>query len=880
MPPNIMNRARTTRVRTATILALSAGVACSLSVPGTAAAVPSSAAPVVQLAAPGGSGEIAPGVPAVDPQKVANLDDLTWNDFKPVPNTNWADPNVQPTVKRWKAVIVLVDYVDVPFQVTQPQGSNVWGNPGPAAHDIPREQVPQFYADFLNKPSALNNQHTINEYWMEDTGGRYGVEVVAYGPYRMPKKSYQYFYSSYGNKGPEETRCPAVLQCNGNFRSDAAALWAADTGKANPATDFDNVFYLGAGADQSASWLEFGKMMFKTPQEIPDKFGPPQEWKDAVKAATGKDAPNWASTRYVDWSAWAASASMWPNASGNTSIEAESSGRATYAHEFSHNLSIGDNYGNPYANPALRDQSGAWDMMSRGSFNGPGGPHARWNVPIVLGDQMGSQHMLRDKMFLNTVPSTSVVNVSRSDLKANGVAVTNVTAREVQLAGQKVGVNVVMDGGDASTCASQGASGDKLWMCDFNRTTATDESKGNYNNYTMEVVDRMGSDSFTADSGVLLAKTKNSGSPNKWVIDANPQDIDQIDYYMADGTPVKLTRGDHRQLNDALFKAGSGSGSQFEYDDPANKLHFYVLDTQRDAAGVLSYQVAVRSTDASGALTRGVTLANPAVAGKTPGKVASCLANLTNTGGTAENPLYSSDVYRLSASVEGVGWSAVLPQQVVAAAAGGSRSVAAYAVRGANAAESAKLTLTATSESDSSKSASVSCTVSAADTATPGSGVQVITASVAGHPLTLVVPSNAPVVLNPVALTGVDQVTSGSLNPVSVVDSRGTAAGWDLTGQSSDFSSEAGRILADNLGWRPAASKYVGSLPTDDDSASAVSAGPVVVPGSGLGTAKTLCKAEVGHSAGSFTCSGGLDLGVPGASRAGTYSAVLTLTLI
>ena len=53
---------------------------------------------------------------------------------------------------------------------------------------------------------------------------------------------------------------------------------------------------------------------------------------------------------------------------------------------------------------------------------------------------------------------------------------------------------------------------------------------GGYNNYTLEVVDQMGTDSFTADSGVLLAKTKDSRSPNKWTVDANPQDIDTVDY--------------------------------------------------------------------------------------------------------------------------------------------------------------------------------------------------------------------------------------------------------------------------------------------------------------------------------------------------------------
>ncbi|RIJ78963.1 peptidase M6, partial [Nakamurella silvestris] len=527
------------------------------------------------------------GLEPVDEQTVDNMDELTIADFKPIPNTDWANPALQPTVKKWKAAIVLVDYPDVPFQVTQAQGSTVWGNPGPAGHDIPRAQVPQFYKDFLNTPNAANNFHTINEYWMEDTAGRYGVDIEAFGVYQMPKKSYQYFYSSYGNTGTNAaTKCPAVLLCNGNIRTDALAAWKADTGHVT--ADYDNVFYVGAGEDQSSSWLEFGQMMFKTPEDVPDAFGPPAEWKAAVKAATGLDAPNYAPTRYVPWTAWASSASMWPNASGNTSIEAESSGAAVYAHEFSHNLSIGDNYGNPYATNATRDMSGAWDMMSRGSFNGPNGAHERWHVPSNQGAVLGSQHMLRDKMVLNFVPASSVVNVTRSSLATNGVAVTSVTARAVQLPGQKVGINVVLDGGDKTTCAAQGATGDKAWMCD----------NGNFNNYTLEVVDQMGTDSFQADSGVLLAKTKNTASPNKWTIDANPQDIDMVDYYQADGTPVKLTRGDHRQLNDALFHAGSDSGSEFEYLDAANSLQFYILKNKRDANGILSYDVAVRNTTA------------------------------------------------------------------------------------------------------------------------------------------------------------------------------------------------------------------------------------------------------------------------------------------
>ncbi|PJJ63315.1 Xaa-Pro dipeptidyl-peptidase [Compostimonas suwonensis] len=162
----------------------------------------------------------------------------------------------------------------------------------------------------------------------------------------------------------------------------------------------------------------------------------------------------------------------------------------------------------------------------------------------------------------------------------------------------------------------------------------------------------------------------------------------------------------------------------------------------------------------------------------------------------------------------------------------------------------------------------------------PGTDYQVISATLSGSPLSLTVSSTDPITLPAVTLTGVDQVTAGELHPVQVVDSRGTSAGWDLTGQVSDFTSGTGTILADNLGWRPTAETYVGTLPVAPGESSTVTAGETVEPGSGLGEASTLCASAAGASSGSFTCAGGLDLGIPGASRLGTYTGILTLTLI
>ncbi len=44
-----------------------------------------------------------------------------------------------------------------------------------------------------------------------------------------------------------------------------------------------------------------------------------------------------------------------------------------------------------------------WDMMSRGSFNGPGGQHTRFQIPPTQGGALGAQHNLRNKRFLNFI---------------------------------------------------------------------------------------------------------------------------------------------------------------------------------------------------------------------------------------------------------------------------------------------------------------------------------------------------------------------------------------------------------------------------------------------------------------------------------------------
>jgi hypothetical protein len=246
-----------------------------------------------------------------------------------------------------------------------------------------------------------------------------------------------------------------------------------------------------------------------------------------------------------------------------------------------------------------------------------------------------------------------------------------------------------------------------------------------YNYYSVETVQRIGADSFTPDNGVLLAKNKNAETSTcgylcfTWVIDANPQDINRVDFHRPDGTPVMRSIADYRQLNDALFHAGTNSGSQYEFVDTANRLHFYILWRTVDANGVLSYRVAVRSLDGRGPQPRGVALTNgqssgPATAGAT------CTFPLRNTGtpagsgaGHPENirAWLDADVYRLSATVSGTGYRVVLPNALASTWFGYTTNVAVNVAAATGAAATGTVTLRATSESDPSKTATATCAV-------------------------------------------------------------------------------------------------------------------------------------------------------------------------
>lgn len=629
----------------------------------------------------------APPLPPIDPQRWQDQETMTWDDYRPIPGIDWADPAL-PREREMRIALVAVDFPDFPFVITRPRHSDPFGNP--QIDPIAREDVPRFYADFFNTPNEFNRGHTINGYWMEQSRGKVGVAPIdAYGPYQLPLPLWQYGLNEWG----QEEATPTGERARGRLERDCDELWRRDAG-GNIAEQYDAVLRIYAGYDETGVWQEFGEMKFLSPDDITPEFANPNP-----------DMPKWAPTRYVEWTSWLAGAQQW----GLSSMrQGENSG--TITHEIGHFMfSIGDNNNNPYRTPYRRVGSGPWDMMDRGSFNGPGGPHRRWVVPPTEGAAMPAGLMLRNRMVNGFITEDDVLTLSREGLAASGLAVGRVTARAVEpRPGTFAGIVVRLDG----------EGGDRTPIED---PALNPFYSGNpdYNFYSLEVVQRIGYDSFCPDSGVLLDKNKDresqTGGPNgfnihTWVIDAHPEDINMVDFYRPDGTPVMRTIADYRQLNDALFHAGLNSGSAFEWVDPHNRLHFYVVDVESDADGILVYTLGVRSLDGAGPHLRGAALSAPSAEPTIRSVHDEQIFVLTNTGEAAAmepdlhprnaDAFVHADVYRLTAVVVGQGRDVQLANALAAVPFGESREIPVYVTKLDPAAPEATVIVTARSESN------------------------------------------------------------------------------------------------------------------------------------------------------------------------------------
>ncbi|MDH5384049.1 MAG: hypothetical protein OEY18_05015, partial [Candidatus Aminicenantes bacterium] len=67
----------------------------------------------------GGGKSLAP----IDPQQVQDQDIMIWDDYRPIPGRNWADPSLEPE-RGFRLAVVAIDFPDQPFVITLPKGSD------------------------------------------------------------------------------------------------------------------------------------------------------------------------------------------------------------------------------------------------------------------------------------------------------------------------------------------------------------------------------------------------------------------------------------------------------------------------------------------------------------------------------------------------------------------------------------------------------------------------------------------------------------------------------------------------------------------------------------------------------------------------------------
>ncbi|MFN2588031.1 MAG: immune inhibitor A domain-containing protein [Actinomycetota bacterium] len=540
-----------------------------------------------------------PFPPPIDPQSWEVPEDMTWSDYRRIPGVDWKNPEYE-APKTLRAALILGDFQDQKFRVSETT-LDATGQRGLGVDD-----PAQYWLDLLFKstnPKNAQHGHTVGEYWLENSYGLIDVDAEAFGPYTMEGNMYEYGVTDFG--GADD--CPDDSGCNGDFDTEIVQASLADvTVSQQQHGPFDFRFLLHAGYDESGVWLNFGQALFADREDVTERFG----------AAAFPDHRNWATTRYVDWTSFFAAQNIWSHAlPGTLATEGESDGGSVYAHELSHVLGVLDNYNNPYADNPDRAYSGPWDMMSRGTFNGPGGPFERWTIPPREGATMGSHHMLRNKIRMGFMPASEVLTVTRGALNAGPVR-----ARILQRESPPATTDPNLYSG------FRVALGEDRSSCDANEPKC---DEGGYDHYDVEVVNRQGFDSFIPDDGVLLAKSKAAdASPFIWVIDSHPKDLRKVDYVRADGEIFYYTVGDYRQLADATFHAGKARGVVNRYVDEANELAFFVLRKEVDERRLI-YEVAAQSLSAPVLAEASVEK----VSGRAePGRVTRQVFDVTNTG--------------------------------------------------------------------------------------------------------------------------------------------------------------------------------------------------------------------------------------------------------
>ena len=235
--------------------------------------------------------------PPIDPQSWKLQEDMTWDDLLPNPAINWmsndfnplgiVNPKASGNIEPIRGALVLIDFWDRPFILTEPVGSDMLGyrlrnadgtlqdnithNP---LYQIAEEQVAQWMADFIGIPQGINHGLSVDGYWRENAFGKWSVEVDGYGPFTLQGFELEYGldYTSWADYPPSFRRGAASGTSGRRSLTSESVALARDNGVY--LGDYDFFFILHAGYDESNAWLEFGPMQWASPEDVPYEYGP------------------------------------------------------------------------------------------------------------------------------------------------------------------------------------------------------------------------------------------------------------------------------------------------------------------------------------------------------------------------------------------------------------------------------------------------------------------------------------------------------------------------------------------------------------------------------------------------------------------------------
>ena len=176
----------------------------------------------------------------IDPQNYELPDTMTWADYKPVPGTTWADPARKGSMQELQRRARPARLPEPAVRGDPAQELDRLRQPDAGVNDVPRDQVARVLQGLpQHARTTLNRGHTIHEYWMEDSGGRYGVEPDRLRPVPDAREGPRVRHGEF--QGGH--RCPAGDTCDRDIRTDGRAAWVADVGEDDAPREFDFVFY-------------------------------------------------------------------------------------------------------------------------------------------------------------------------------------------------------------------------------------------------------------------------------------------------------------------------------------------------------------------------------------------------------------------------------------------------------------------------------------------------------------------------------------------------------------------------------------------------------------------------------------------------------------